>query len=138
MTSKKTSVNPAQKVNALVLPAECLSEIVQACSDYLIIAEQEKTKRRAIEAWEKKSLAEIKAKSDFLIGYLERSFDERAKNFQSLFEVVDHAIASDNNQQLSLALNAIVDLAKSSPFKDLADLSTVQKNLENPDHVWEF
>lgn len=138
MKNKRISFKSAQSLDALALPMECLSEIVQACSDYLIIAEQEKTKRRTIEAWEKKSLAEIKAKSDLLIGYLERSFDERAKNFQSLFEVVDHAIASDNNQQLSLTLNAIVDLAKSSPFKDLADLSAVQKNLENPDHVWEF
>ena len=138
MTINPGPISPAQSLGIFVLPTQSLSEIVQACSEYLIVAEQEKTKRHAIEAWKKVSLARIKSNSDLLTNYLERSFDERAKNFQSLFEVVDHAIASDNNQQLSLALNAIVDLAKSSPFKDLADLSTVQKNLENPDHVWEF
>ncbi len=47
-------------------------------------------------------------------------------------------MASGDNQQLSLALDAIVELAKSSPFKELADLSTVKAALDDPDHVWEL
>ena len=119
-------------------PVQCLNDIVQAWTDYMKTAAEEEAKRCEIEAWEKVTLAEIKAKRDFLIGYLERSFDERAKNFQSLFQVVDQAILSGDNQQLGLALHAIVELAKSSPFKDLADLSTVKAALDDPDHVWEF
>ena len=45
---------------------------------------------------------------------------------------------SGDNQQLGLALHAIVELARSNPFKDLADLSTVQAALADPDHVWEL
>jgi ribonucleotide reductase alpha subunit len=138
MPRKKTSAESVRGIDAFVSPAQCVNDIVQAWTEYLKIAEEEKTKRRAIEAWEKNRFAEIKAKRDLLIGYLEYSFDERAKNFQSLFQVVTQAMASGDNQQLSLALDAVVELAKSSPFKDLADLSTVQAALNDPDHVWEL
>jgi|GEM_PF-6722037 len=33
---------------------------------------------------------------------------------------------------------AILELAKSSPFKDLADLSIVKVALDDPNHVWEL
>lgn len=138
MASKKTSVNHVRGMEAFVNPTQCLTYIVQAWTEYKKIAEEEATERRWIEAWEKTTLAEIKAKHDFFIGYIERSFDEREKNFKSLFQVVDQAVSSGDNQQLGLALHAIVELAKSSPFKDIADLSTVKAALDNPDHVWEF
>ncbi len=119
-------------------PAESLEQMVSAYTEYLTIAEQEKTKRRDIEAWEKESITRINAQRDVLMTYLERSFDERADNFRALFGVVDNALVSGDNQQLALALNSITEIAKSSPFKDLADLSNVRAALNNPDHVWEF
>jgi hypothetical protein len=131
-------MNFVRGVEAFASPVQCLSDIVQAWTEYMKIAEEETTKRRKIKAWEKTTLAEIKAKRDFLIGYLEHSFDERSKNFQSLFQTVDQAMLSGDNQQLGLALHAIVELAKSNPFKDLADLSTVKAALDDPDHVWEL
>ncbi|NJO65424.1 MAG: hypothetical protein HC836_47225 [Richelia sp. RM2_1_2] len=70
--------------------------------------------------------------------YLEGSFDERADNFRALFGVVDNALISGDNEQLALALNSITEIAKSSPFKDLANLTSVRAALNNPDHVWEF
>jgi hypothetical protein len=105
---------------------------------YKQIVEEEKTKRHEIEAWEKITLAEIKTKRDFLIGYLDRSFDERATNLRSLLEAVDRAILADDNRLLNLTLQAIIELAKSNPFQDLADLSTVKAALDDPDHLWEF
>ncbi|MCD8490299.1 MAG: hypothetical protein LRZ84_27125 [Desertifilum sp.] len=73
-----------------------------------------------------------------MIKFLELSFDERAENFRQLFNVVDQAIESDNNQQLALALHSITELAKSSPFRDLANLASVQAALDDPDHEWVF
>jgi hypothetical protein len=126
------------RFDSFISPTQCLQEVVTAYTDYLKIAEEEKTKRRQIEADEKVMLAAIKAKRDFLITYLEKSFDERAKNFQALFDVVDHAIDTGNNQQLALGLDTITKLAQSSPFKDLANLASVQAALNDPDHKWEF
>lgn len=119
-------------------PVQSIQEMVSAYTEYLKIAEEEKTKRRGIEAWEKTTIAQIHAQRDLLIGYLDRSFDERAKNFHALFTIVDSAIASGNNEQLALTLNSITELAKSSPFKDLANLNNVRAALDDPDHEWEF
>jgi len=137
MASRKPFIR-AKGVAAWVNPVQCLNDIVQAWSEYQKIAAAEKTKRRDIEAWEKATLAEINAKRDLLMAYLEGSFDERARVFQSLFQGVDQAIASGNNEQLALELNAIVELAKSNPFEQLANLSKVKAALNDPDHVWEL
>ncbi len=119
-------------------PLECFNEIISAYKECEKVAQQERTKRREITAWEKTKIAEIQAKRDLVMGYLDRSFDERAENFRCLFEVVDRAITTGDNQQLALTLNSITELAQSSPFKDLASLSSVKAALEDPNHVWEF
>jgi ribonucleotide reductase alpha subunit len=101
-------------------------------------AEQEQTKRREIEAWERETITRINAQRDLLMAYLDRSFDERAENFRSLFCVVDRAIATGNNDQLALALHSITEIAKSSPFKELANLASVRAALDDPNHEWSF
>ena len=118
--------------------AECFRDVVEAYTEYKIVAEQEQTKRRGIEAWEKATIADIQAKRDALIEYLEGSFDERAKNFYFLFKKVDEAIAIGDNNQLALAMTSIIEIAKSSPFKDLANLTSVRAALDDPEHEWEF
>ncbi|MEH2425371.1 MAG: hypothetical protein V7K48_32050 [Nostoc sp.] len=134
MSSKKVTTLVKEFIN----PAECLQQMVSAYSEYKIIAEQEQTKRREIEAWEKETITKINAQRELLMAYLDRSFDERAENFRALFAVVDSAIASGNNHQLALTLNSITEIAKSSPFKDLANLASVRAALDDPDHEWTF
>ncbi len=134
MSLKKIKNFGLQNLN----PAESLQQMVSAYTEYLAIAEVERTKRRDIEAWEKESITRINAQRDLVITYLDRSFDERAENFRALFGVVDDALLSGDNQQLALALNSITEIAKSSPFKDLANLNNVRAALNNPEHVWEF
>jgi type I restriction-modification system DNA methylase subunit len=109
-------MNFVQGVKGLINPAQYLNDLVEAWTEYKQIVEEETTKRYEIEAWEKTTLAEIKAKSDFLIGYLDRSFDERATNLRSLLEAVDRAILADDNRLLNLTLQAIIELAKSNSF----------------------
>ncbi len=133
----KTSRLPSQ-MGEIASGADCFEQILAAYAEYKAIAEQEQTKRREIEAWEKETLAKIKAQRDWLMDYLDRSFDERSKNFRQLFEVVDRAIASGNNEQLGLALHSITEIAKSSPFKELANLSSVRAALNDPDREWKF
>jgi ribonucleotide reductase alpha subunit len=139
MNPKKVPVEVlAQGAAAFTSPTDCLKEIVSAYTEYKTIAQQEQTKRRGIEAWEKVTVANINAQREFLMAYLDRSFDERAENFRALFSVVDQALASGNNDQLALTLNSITEVAKSSPFKDLANLASFQAALDDPNHVWEF
>lgn len=139
MTAKNFPVKVVGRgVQVFTNPVECLGEIVSAHTEYKKIAEQEQSKQREIESCEKTTIAKIEAQRDLLMGYLDRSFDERAENFCKLFSVVDQAIATGNNEQLALALNSITELAKSSPFKELADLASVRAKLNDPDHEWTF
>jgi ribonucleotide reductase alpha subunit len=117
---------------------QCVDAVSSAYTEYKIIAEQEQTKRREIEAWKNETITKINAQRELLMAYLDRSFDERAENFRALFAVVDNAIASGNNEQLTLTLNSITEIAKSSPFKDLANLASVRAALDDPDHEWIF
>jgi len=119
-------------------PAESLEQMVSAYTEYLTIAEQERTKRRDIEAWEKESITRINAQRELLMTYLERSFDERAENFRALFGVVDNALVSGDNEKLALALSSITEIANSSPFSEFANLTSVRAALNNPHHIWEF
>ncbi|MBD2531473.1 hypothetical protein H6G97_18520 [Nostoc flagelliforme FACHB-838] len=125
-------------VNEVINPAESLQQMLSAYTDCLKVAEQEQTKRRKIDAWENETITKINTQRELLMAYLDRSFDERAENFRALFAVVDNAIASGNNDQLALTLNSITEIAKSSPFKDLANLATVRAALDDPNHEWTF
>lgn len=127
-----------EKIWTTINPTETLQQIVSAYTDYLTIAEQEQTKRQEIKSREKETIAKIDATRDLLMKYLDRSFDERADNFRALFDVVNCAIAADNNEQLALALHSITEIAKSSPFKELANLASVRVALDDPNHEWTF
>jgi hypothetical protein len=126
------------KFQAIPNPYLVFDEIMEVIKEYLNIREIEETKRREIEAIENITIQEIKTKREILIKYLELSFDERSNNFKRLFDTVDSAVSSHDNQTLALTLNSIVELAKSSPFKDIANLSNVRLALEDSDHIWEL
>ncbi|MBL1211274.1 MAG: hypothetical protein FWJ34_16865 [Geminocystis sp. GBBB08] len=112
--------------------------MIEVIKEYLNTREIEETKRRKIKAIENITIQEIKEKREILIKYLELSFDERSNNFKRLFDTVDSAISSHDNQALALTLHSIVELAKSSPFKELINLSNVRLALEDSDHIWEL
>lgn len=51
------------------------------------------------------------------------------------FEVVDKALATGDNAMLSMGLNAINELAASSPFKELANINSVQQMLTDDSEI---
>lgn len=115
-----------------------IQTIVVACLDYQNVATQEKSKRREIVKQERIALGKIKSQRDIFLAFLDASFDERERNFVRLFNVIDKAMVSGDAQQVALILNQITDLAKSSPFKELQNLSKVQTALADPEHEWKF
>ena len=117
---------------------QCLREVCQAYTEYVIVSEEEKTKRRAIEAWEREAISRIEAQRDVMLRYLELSFDERSKQFDTLFELADKAIGDKDSKALSGILESIQEIANSSPFKDLSSVISVQAALDDPEHLWEF
>lgn len=118
--------------------SQCLREICQAYTEYAIVAEQEKTKRQAIEAWETEAITRIESQRDVMLRYLEQSFDERAKQFNSLFKLADRAMSEGDNKALSKILETIQTVATHSPLQALSSIESVQAALDDPEHLWEF
>ena len=113
-------------------PADVLS-LIQTLSktaeDVKKFTEVQKTKRAEIRAQAEVRIREIDSMRDLLMSYLDRTFDERRRIFAKQFECVDKALVDGDMNMLAISLNNITDLAKSSPFKALADFSSVKKQL---------
>lgn len=124
---KKTTA-PTQILNAV----ETLINAYQCYMDYLKTAEQEITKREAIQAWKEVELARINATREILITHLESSFDERKNNFQELFKKLDTAIEKEDAQLIGNTLSVIVEIAKSNPFCQLAENNFIREALGDP------
>ena len=91
---------------------QCLQAIVEAYNNYKIVAEEEQTKRRSIANWEKTRIAQIKAQRDIMILYLDRSFDERAHNFEQLFEKPVPDENAKIEKELNFPMNITGDIAE--------------------------
>lgn len=103
-----------------------LGNVAQETMKY---AEEQETKREEIRAMRDVSIARINALRESVQLYLEKSFDERKDLFNKQFECVNKALESGNVEMLAVSLSAINELAASSPFKNLADVASVQKSL---------
>lgn len=128
-------------VKAISNPKEAalmLSELGNLASEVAKFTEVQKTKRKEIEVQRDMYVSKITAQKEVLMMYLEKTFDERKDNFNKMFKVVDHALATNNAQALAMGLDSINQLAASSPFKDLASIESTQKALENKDHIWDI
>ncbi len=120
------------KGRSLSTPQEITSTLkafTEAANDAVKFCEVQETKREEIRANRDFRIAQLKAQRDVIIDYLQRSFDERRYLFEQQFKVVDHALTTGNTDELALSLQSINDLAKSSPFKALADIGNVQRAL---------
>ena len=112
-----------------------LGEVAQ---DTIKYAEEQETKREEIRAMRDTAIAQINAMKECVQTYLEQTFDERSAVFAKQFEVVDAALLSGDNEMLAIGLNSINALAASSPFKNLADITAVQKSLSSSDTEWDI
>lgn len=129
----------AGKVGALDIDPNCVvTEMARAYREYHVVREEQRTKRREIDARQSVALAEIEGRRQLFLDYLTRSFDERADNFAALFARVDVALKKGDTQALAGLVKAITDLAQSSPFKDLANLDVTRRALKDPGHEWEI
>lgn len=122
-------------------PAEVLSTIkayAEAATDAVKFCEVQETKREEIRANRDARIKQLEAQRDIILNYLDRSFDERRYLFEKHFKIVDHALMTGNTEELTLSLQTINDLAKSSPFKALADLGNVQNTLNQPNSTFDI
>ena len=115
-----------------------LHNLVDAVSEYGRIREEERTKRRAIAAYEQVELERIRAAERILSDYFVHVFHERSSTFDALFARLDQAAEADDSRTVSETLGAIIVIAQKSPLVDLADLSKLRAALHDRDHVWQL
>ena len=115
---------PAQMVEMTKFFIDKSAEVAKFC-------EEQRTKRAEIRARAQVAIHQIDAVREFLQSYLDKTFDERRMLFAKEYEIVDKCLATGNVHALAVSLNAITDLAKSSPFKALADIKSVKNAIEN-------
>lgn len=126
---------------SLSSPAEVLSTIkafTEAATDAVKFCEVQETKREEIRANRDARIKQLEVQRDIIMNYLDHSFDERKYLFEEQFKIVDHALTTGNSEELALSLQNINDLAKSSPFKALADLGRVQNSLNQENSTFDI
>lgn len=96
--------------------------VVTSASEWITVLAEEKRRREEISVWASSQIEIIRVQQNFLLAALEKTFDERRENFRRLFDQLDGALLSGSDNAAAQAadlLEAITDLAKTSPFKDL-------------------
>lgn len=114
-------------------PDLALETIITSYVEYKQVVSQEKTKREQIRAWRDVELERIRAQEELLLTYLECTFDERRANFAKFFDVLDHAVETEDVGVITTTLESITTLAQASPFKDIATVAQVRQVLDAPD-----
>ncbi len=130
-----------QGVMNLHNPEEVLSALCKlqsVANETIKYAEEQETKRVEIIAKKDVAIEKIKVIESCIKDYLEKTFDERRSIFEKQFECVDSALKTGNLELLALSLNSINSLAAQSPFKALADVVAVQKNLLDTNTEWDI
>ena len=109
--------------------AESFEKFITIAGEVAKFTELQETKRTQIRSNADVAIKKVEAMREVLQEYLTKSFDERGAIFAKHFEVVDSALINGDTAMLSAGLNAINELAASSPFKALADFNSVQHML---------
>lgn len=123
--------NPEEVLNAFCKLQSVANETIK-------YSEEQETKRVEINAKKDVAIEKIKTIERCIKEYLDKTFDERRSIFEKEFECIDKALNTGNIELLAISLNSINSLAAQSPFKALADIASVQKNLLNTNTEWDI
>ncbi len=126
-----------KKLGANVNPLEVIQTMADYADRWITETQRAGTDRASIASWEHVQVEKIDAQRSVLLKALDLTFDERRENFRRLFDGLDAAMASHDAGQAALCLESITELAKESPFKELANLEIIVSELKRPDQVWD-
>ena len=135
--SNPRAVVVSEKIGVTVDPLAVVQTLIEYGDKWVVEVQRARVERDGIAAWEHAQVERIHAQREVLLKALELTFDERRENFRRLFDGLDSALAAEDTGQVASFLDSITDLAKSSPFQELANLEIVVAELKRPDQVWD-
>lgn len=109
------------------------NDIRTSVDEYVLVIQNEATKRAEIRATADATIEHIHAQHDLLVSYLQLAHDERAKLFSGLFKSLDKAMEIGDAQIVGDLLGSITDIAKKSPFADLKDIAGIRDMWKDKD-----
>lgn len=112
--------------------AQGIKHVFDNVTEYLKVAEQEKTNRAQIDAAKQQALAQIQSQRDTITLLINRTFDERGAVLAKQFEALDHALANGNIAVVQASLQGMVAVIQTSPFKTIQEM---QQALGSKDFV---
>lgn len=111
--------------------------MVEYADRWVAEVQRANAERTAIASWRHVQTEKIHAPRAVLLTALDLTFDERRENFRRLFDGLDSAMTAGDAAEVSSYLESITDLAKESPFKELANLEIIVTELKRSDQVWD-
>ncbi|MDI1433253.1 hypothetical protein [Polyangium sorediatum] len=125
----------------VVVPLDALkllTEVVASVAMMHRTTQEEQTKRAHIEAQVLVKIEAVSSMREVLIDYLARSFDERRGLFDELFSRLGEAAEVRDVKMAASILGGIVEIARSNPLGDLAELSTIADLLGKDGAEWKI
>ncbi|HIF9182344.1 TPA: hypothetical protein ACX6QL_003448 [Photobacterium damselae] len=121
--SKKAS--PLQLITAS-------KEFYDAYNENSRIVEHERTRR--IESQNKKEvlIEQIQSQKEILVTAINQKHELNSKTVTKIFDVIDHALNTNDIDQLNIALSAIIEVTKQSSLRDIADIT---RKIQDPSNV---
>ncbi len=114
--------------------AAVAQKISSDLKEYLLIVETERTKRLEIKSSYQAEVKRIDALRGVFETFLDRSFEERQKNFEELFRIIRKSMEKNDLHTLEITLAAAVEIAKVSPLAEAKSLGAFREAMNNPDH----
>lgn len=106
----------------MTLPTGSASDLFNVWSELKKIQETEITKREQIAADREVRLTAIRESADALRTLINKTFEERGKNFDQFFALLEQGFENDNDKQINAALALIVEQTKVNPMGQAAEL----------------
>lgn len=99
-----------------------LQSLYQSFNTYRSLREQEKTKRVAIEQEAKVAIEHIRAETEVIKDYFEKTYKERRQNFDQLFALLDKALDKGDEAAMQATLSGIIEITRQSPLRDAVNV----------------
>jgi hypothetical protein len=99
-----------------------VTDVINGITDYLEIAALEQTKRVDILAKRDVALQQLRNQRDAFEQLMRYTFQERAMVLQKQFETLDCAIADGSVEIVKAALDGMVSVIQTSPFKNVQEM----------------
>ena len=99
-----------------------VKEVLNGITEYLKIAEVEQTKRVEISAMRDITLQQLHNQRAAFEQLMKFTFQERAAVLQKQLDTLDFAMANGNVEVIKLALDGMVSVIQTSPFKSAQEM----------------